>query len=265
MDIAKCEAYIRDRNLEVIMSLHYYPLINKVLTTLRLRDQIINQDLTLDSSFVRPFITVAREPGSGGAPVAKAVADKLGFTFVDEQIIDEIAKSTKRRRDIIHAIDEKSRNAIEDMVHSLLNREYVDDLKYVTELVRVILTYAHRGHVVILGRGANFITPFAKGLHVNITAPYAVRMQRAKDFEGHNEKMAKKVINDVESERKGFVKQYFKHDINKCNSYDLTLNTTYFKVDEARDVIIEAFYRKFSRSVRYGALFKSAMPAIITS
>lgn len=238
------------------MSLHYYPLINKVLTTLRLREQIVDPELKQESSFVKPFITVAREPGSGGAPIAKAVAETLGFTYLDEQIVDEIASSTKKRREVIQAVDEKSRNAIEDMVHSMINQEYVDDVKYVTELVKVILAYAHQGHVVMLGRGANFITPFAKGLHVNITAPYAVRVKRAMDFEGLSETQAKKVIAAVEKERSSFVKQYFKHDINKPNSYDLTLNTTYFRVDEARDVILEAFYRKFSRSVRYGALFK---------
>jgi cytidylate kinase len=109
---------------------------------------------------------------------------------------------------------------------------------------------------VILGRGANFITPFAKGLHVLVTAPYEVRVQRAMDFEGHNKKTAQKVIADVEEERSHFVKQYLQKDVDKKNAYDMILNTTYFQVDEARDVICEAFYRKFSRSVRYGAILK---------
>ena len=240
------------------MSLHYYPLINRVLTTLRLRDGAIpNKNLTSEASFTRPFITIARESGSGGAPVAKAVAEKLNFTFVNEQIIEAIASSTKRRKEIIQAIDEKSRNAIEDMIHSMLNTEYVDDLRYVTELAKVVLAYAHRGHVVILGRGANFITPFAKGLHINISAPYAVRVRRAMDFEGHNERRAKAVIAKTELERKDFIKQYLKQDMSKINSYDLCINTTYFSVEQARDVIVEAFYQKFPRSVRYGALLPS--------
>ncbi len=239
------------------MALHYYPLINKVIQTLKIKDSLFSQGLVPhDESFQKPFITISREPGSGGAPIAKAVAAKLGFTYVDEQIVDEIASSTKQRKAIIKAIDEKSRSRIEDIVHGILNTEYVNDLTYITELVKVILAHALQGQVVIVGRGANFITPFAKGLHVNITAPYAVRVKRAMDFEGLNEAEAKQVLAKVEAERKEFVKQYFKHDINKNNAYDLTLNTTYFQVNESRDIIIEAFYRKFSRSVRYGALFK---------
>lgn len=239
------------------MSLHYYPLVNKIINTFNLRDKLFGSlEVDAETAFIKPFITVAREPGSGGAPIAQAVAEKLGFTYVDEQIVDEIASSIKQRKAIVQAVDEKHRDAIQDIVHSILNTEYVDDLTYVKELTKVILSYALKGHVVILGRGANFICPFAKGLHVNITAPYAVRVKRAMDFEGLKEADAKEVIAKVEQERKQFVKQYFKHDINKCNSYDLTINTTYFRVNEVRDVIIEAFYQKFSRSVRYGALLK---------
>lgn len=236
------------------MAINYYPLINKVLTSLKLRDGLAHY--SNEEAFIKPFITIAREPGSGGAPIAKAVADKLGFEFVDEQIIEEIAKSTKKRKAIIQAIDEKSRTRIEDMVHSMLNIEYLDDAKYVSELVKVVLTYAHNGYCVILGRGANFMTPFAKGLHVNITAPYKIRVQRAMDFEGLNEANAKEVIAKIEKERASFVKQYFKHDIDKKNAYDLTLNTTYFRVDEARDVIVDALYRKFSRSFPFGTTLK---------
>lgn len=238
--------------------MHYYPLVNKVVTALRLRqsvNDVLDTDI-LDRKFVHPFITVAREPGSGGAPVAKAVADKLGFTYVDEQIVDEIAKSTKRRREIIKEIDEKSRSKIDDIVHSVLNTEYVDDLTYIKELVQVILTYAWRGHVVILGRGSNFITPRAQGLHVNIVAPHETRVQRAMEFEGLSESDAKKVIKTVTQQREDFIKQYFSTDARRRTVYDITLNTSHFRVNEARDVIIEAFYQKFSRSVRYGAIFK---------
>jgi cytidylate kinase len=242
--------------IHVTMSEHYYPLVNKLMTALRIRDQLAAPFFSHESSFIKPFITIAREPGSGGKPIAQAVAEKLGFTLVDEQIIDEIAHSTKKRKEIIKAIDEKARTRIEDFVHSFLNEEYVDDIKYVSELVRIILTYAHQGQVVILGRGANFMTPLAKGLHVNVVAPYDTRVLRAMEFEGHTKSQAKQVIAAHTAERENFVKKYFRQDINRPSAYDLVVNTQHFRINEARDVIVEAFYRKFSRSVRYGAIFK---------
>lgn len=238
--------------------MHYYPLINKFITALNLRDRLAFINSDPEKAFSKPFITIAREPGSGGAPIARAVAEKLGFTVVDDVIIEEIADSTQKRKALIKKIDEKSRTAITDMVQSLLNTDYVDDTKYMTELTRVLLTYAHEGSCVILGRGANFITPFSKGLHVSVTAPYSVRVERAMKYEHLTEKGAKAIIAKVEKERKEFVKQYLKRDLDKANAFDITINTTYFNVDQASDLIIEAFYRKFPRTVRYGALFSKS-------
>ncbi len=221
-------------------------MVNRFMTFFKVRESLDRPYSSVaDHSFKKPFITIAREPGSGGVPIAKAVAKKLGFTCLDEQLIEEIAKSTKQRKELIKAVDEKNRTHVEDIVQSLLNPDYVDDVKYVTELTKVVLAYALQGDVVIVGRGANFLTPFAKGLHVNITAPYETRIQRAMDFEGFSRKKAEEVIAKVEKERKEFVKQYFRKDPSKINSYDLTLNTSYFSVEKARDLIVDAFHNKF--------------------
>lgn len=228
------------------MAVNYNPLIDRFFKLFQVRESIASPDSGLrEDRFTKPFITIAREPGSGGVPIAQAVAKKLGFFCLDEQVIDEIASSTKLRKDLIRAVDEKHRSHVEDIVQSLLNADYVDDLKYVKELTRILVTYAIRGNVVIVGRGANFLTPFAKGLHVSITAPYDVRVQRAMKYEGFTKKKAEEVIAKVEKERKEFVKQYFRKDPTKINSYDLTLNTMHFSVEQSRDLIIDALWRKF--------------------
>lgn len=227
------------------MELNYGPLINRALTLFQVREKISIGDET--PVFQKPFITIAREPGSGGAPIAELLAKKLNFEFVDDQLVEEIARKTKRRSAIIKEIDEKSRSKIEDLVHSLLNMEYLDEESYIQELVRAILTYAHRGRCVILGRGANFITPFAKGLHVSITAPKEVRVQRAMDYENLSRRRAENVLTKVEEERAKFVSQYFNSNTKQRNVFDLTLNTAYFSVPKATEIILEAFKQKFPR------------------
>lgn len=230
------------------MTVNYSPLINKVFNFFKVQ-QRLNKPSSFDSfsQFTRPFITIAREPGSGGAPIAKMVAEKLDFQLLDDQILDELSANFKRRKAILKRIDEKTRTTVEDLVHSLVNPEYIDDAKFVSEMAKIILSYALKGRVVIVGRGANFITPFAKGLHVSITAPYVTRVQRAMDYEGYNKTKAEQVIAKIEKERKAFVKQYFRKDPTKLNSYDLTLNTCYFPLDRAADLIVDAFRLKFPR------------------
>jgi hypothetical protein len=70
------------------------------------------------------------------------------------------------------------------------------------------------------------------------------------DFEGFSREKAEEVITTIEKERKAFVKQYLRKDPTKINAYDLTINTTYFSVDQARDLIINAFYLKFPRFLK---------------
>ena len=239
------------------MTINYPPLVDRFVSYFKVQQRLSNvYSWTNETSFTKPFITVAREPGSGGRPIAHAVAEKLGFFCLDENIIDEISTSVKQRRQIIKNMDERTRSVVEDILDSVLNPEHVDDMKYVTVMARVILSYAFRGKVVIIGRGGNFLTPFAKGLHVNITAPYDIRVQRAMEHEGFDEERAKEVIAEMEKERKAFVKQYLRRDPSKINSFDLTLNTTYFSVEAARDLIIDAFYHKFPRQLKMGPLFK---------
>jgi cytidylate kinase len=225
-----------------------------MITAMKLKDKLLESYQENGEIFTKPFITIAREPGSGGAPIAKKLAQKLDFIFVDEQIIDDISHSIKKSKAIIREIDEKSRTRINDIVHSILNPDYVDNITYLKELTRIILAYAHKGHVVILGRGANFICPFARGLHVNVVAPYAVRVNRAMEFEGFTRQQAKKVIAKEEKERKDFVKQYFRKKLDAANSYDLTINTNYFTINRTVELILEAFYRKFGPITRYKAL-----------
>lgn len=205
--------------------------------------------------FTTPFITVSRETGSGGAVVAQKVAQKLGFEFIHHQIIDEIAKSTKKRKQIIKSIDEKARTSIEDLIHSSFNKDYVSDYKYITELSKVILAYAYKGKVVILGHGANFITPDSKGLQVSIVAPLSVRRIRAVKYENLNASEAKEQIAKIEKDRIDFVRKYFKKNIKKSSYYDIVVNTSYISLDDATDLVVDAFYKKFSRAERYMNIF----------
>lgn len=200
----------------------------------------------IDSYFPKfPSITIARDPGSGGKPIAEAVAERLGFQFYDEELTEEIAKSTKKRREIIQRIDEKSRTVIEDMVHSLINPDYVSDITYLQHLSQIILSIGHEGKAVILGRGANFILHDAHCLDVFITAPYPTRVERAVEHEDVSVDEAKSIIARVSAERQKFMSEYFRKDPSNANYYDLVINTEYYSIEAATDLVVQAFKKKF--------------------
>lgn len=228
------------------MSYWYQKFVDRMLADKTVVEEIAhNGDRPKYQDFGN-FITVSRDPGSGGNPVAKLVAKKLGFTFYNKKLINEIARSANARRQILEEVDEKTRTQMDDLVHNVLNPEYISERRYIKHLCKVILSLAQKGNVVILGRGSNFITPRSKGLHVRVTAPYRVCVARAVQYEHVTYQRAREIIGKVMAERAGFVKQYFGKDIVNPKYYDLTITTTYLSIENTAQMIVNAYKRKFS-------------------
>jgi len=196
-------------------------------------------------NFKAPFITFSRDAGSGGKLIAQMVAKKLKFTFYDDQLLDEIANITKTKKLYLKAVDEKHHCLFKDLIQSLLNINYVDPLVYQQSLVQVIIRKARQGRVVFLGRGANFITPQDKGLHVRITAPFMTRVQNTIKYEGFSYEQAVKLVSKVDRHRTTFVKDVFGKDLRKPEYYDLVINTAHFPLEAAVEVVLKAFKTKF--------------------
>lgn len=224
-------------------------LLDSVFKNREVRKRVSRYIAPNPPDFPFPFITISRDPCSGGAPIGREVATRLNFQFYDRELIEEIAKKSKLRREILEQIDERGRTTIQDMIHSILDPDYISDVTYLRQLSKVILSLAYKGNVVILGRGASFMTPRDRGLHVRITAPLSVRIDRAVMYEGLSPQKARDLIGKHERDRKEFVRQYFDADIRRPEYYDLVVNTEFLDVDETADIIVTTFRRKFPTAV----------------
>lgn len=194
---------------------------------------------------LRPFITISREAGSGGTPIAKLVAKKLRFKFYNKKLIDMIAKKTKKRKALIKSLDEKDRGIVEDIVQSFFNPDYVAEETYFKHLCQIMMTLVKKGNCVIIGRGANFITSNYGGLHIRIVAPFLVRAGYTAQYEGYTIYDARERMQKFDRERKEFIKSHFSKDPSNANYYDLVINTTELKPEIAAEVILTAFKKKF--------------------
>jgi cytidylate kinase len=225
----------------------YARLINKVVKAKDLLrvGRIGEEEEDPVERFKKPFITISREPGSGGKPVAKLVAKQLSFRFYDKQLLEDLSRSVRQRKELLEKIDERGRSAVEDLIHGVFNPDYVSDVRYIKHLSSVVLAAAIQGEVVILGRGANFITPFGKGLHVRISAPYSVRVERAVKYEKISREEAVQVIKSVDLRRKEYIRQYFGKNISNPNYYDLVINTADMSIEDAAEHVVLALKNKF--------------------
>ncbi len=211
------------------------------------RDKIVDEikrRLTEKKAF-KPYITVSREPGSGGKPIAAEVAKKLGFKLYDRRLIEQVAEKMHKPIKLMRDVDEKERSGIMDIVQNMFNPDYVSDETYFRNMCQVLFSLSQKGGVVLVGRGANFIAPKAYGLQVQVVAPYRVRVARAMQYEKMDYSQSRDVIRKISDERQAFVRQYFGKDIHAPKYYDLTINTTFFSIETAADLVIEAYKAKF--------------------
>src|SRR5678816_4347616 len=126
-----------------------------------------------------PVITISRMFGSGGSDVAARVADALGWTLLDNALVDRVAARLGRTPVEVQAIEERVPSLAERLADALAlgSPEIVspalsaplppteERLLEVTE--RVIDDAVARGPVVLVGRGAqSYLAQRTDALHV---------------------------------------------------------------------------------------------------
>ncbi|OGD54156.1 hypothetical protein A3J78_00660, partial [Candidatus Beckwithbacteria bacterium RBG_13_35_6] len=169
-----------------------------------------------------PCITVSRETGSGGRLIATLVAKKLKMKFYDKEFVELIAKSARKRKEVIETLDERSRGFVEGLINSLADsNSKLSESRYLRYLYQTILSLTEKNQAVILGRGANFIIPAEKALNVRIIAPLEVRIANTVKYEKKLPLKAREQIWRIHNARKDFIKRYFLKNISNANYYDL--------------------------------------------
>lgn len=191
-------------------------------------------------------ITVSRTSGSGGRLIAQKVAKKLKFKYYDKKIVELVVKGTKKRKELIQSLDERSLSFMEEVLGAIFGVKMVSSSIYFRHLVKTILAISRKENCLILGRGANFIIPKEMALRIKITAPFKTRVKNSMKFEGNLKEKAKTEVKRIDSHRKGFVKKYFRKDISNANYYDLVINTQHLTVNQATNIVIKAFKKKFA-------------------
>lgn len=178
------------------------------------------------------IITISRQMGSGGIPIAQKVAEKLGYTLVDGDAILKVADQYGLTRESIEQADEKPPHFVETL-----------DIKHETALhliELIILEYALKGNVIIYGRGGqDLLKEINSVLRVRIIAPFEERVERWAEREWLDPDRARKLVRRSDQQRAGFIKYYFDRDWDDPLSYDLVINTERLTEDSAVRLICD--------------------------
>ena len=207
------------------------------------------------SSVIR-VITIEREYGSGGAEIAKRVADRLGWKLWDQLLTNEIARVMECDCRVVEERAEKKDPLFYRLFRAFMRGSYegslnaprmkmadADCIREVTE--RVVRDIAERGKCVIVGRGsAYYLQKRRDAFHVFVYAPVEEKIRRVQAG-GKTAQEAAQLIETVDRDRGAFIKQYFGVEWPDRQRFDLMINSTI-----GEDAVVETILDSVSRLER---------------
>src|ERR1035437_3317338 len=136
-------------------------------------------------------ITIAREYGSGGASVARLLADRLGWRLLGRDLLNEIARAANVAPAVAERFDERIDPWFHRLVKHALWRGAPDapisvdnfdlfDAEMMAVIGRKVIEEAARmGNCVVVGRGGQCILyGWPEVFHVFLYAPIEIRKKR---------------------------------------------------------------------------------------
>ncbi|HOY66585.1 MAG TPA: cytidylate kinase-like family protein [Candidatus Ozemobacteraceae bacterium] len=221
-----------------------------------------------------PIITISRELGAGGTFIALKLAEAIGGTCVEKEIIHEIAKKMGKSHEDLTDFDQDSYNRIgvffqealssiakggrvfhpfgmgpldwettSTYVPSFPDQEYKHD-EYIDVLTQVIKELAAKGNVVLLGRGAGRILhDHPDAFHLRVVADMKDRLARVMDEQKIDEEKARELIERRDASAGAFLSDFFEADWNDPHLYHLTINTSRIPAEEAVPLVLAALKR----------------------
>jgi cytidylate kinase len=211
-------------------------------------------------------ITIRGQLGSGAPEIGQLLATRLGYDFVDRQIIAQVAEKVRWNEAGIIEKEMPPGSLIGRVMGSLAQayqlgpgRETIpypivnvppSDTQYFDALRCIVENLAAMGSLVICGRGSQFILKdYQDILHMLLVAPFELRTKRVMQSFNVEEASAKKEISRYDSSRREFIRRYFQADLEDAANYDLVINTASFSYDATVSLIINALpVKKESRN-----------------
>jgi len=180
-------------------------------------------------------ITISREYASLGAEIGQAVADELGYRFIDKEVVAQAAELAGIPEPELAAAYEKRPSFLERFVVLGMAERYAD------QMAQALRRLAEEGNAVIIGRGAALVIEAAPHvLHVRVLAPFEVRARRVMAAEGLDWHAAVTRTEQRDRTRALLHEVLFGIDWTNPGLYDLLLNTGSMSIEAATRTIVSA-------------------------
>lgn len=189
------------------------------------------------------IVTVSRLHGVGGREFGRALADELGYDYLDKELIGHIAEKAGASEGAV-TFYEGTAPGPAQLFREFSHRKYpgtrpeiMDPGRYAVVLRAVIEEVALRDRAVIVGRGGQcLLEADPRAVHVRLIADRGHLVRRLASLPqsaGQTEAELWRRSERLRESRRTFVRQHFGCDIEDPLLYHLVLNLGRLVTDEA--------------------------------
>ena len=194
------------------------------------------------------IITIVREFGSMGRPIARRLSELLGIEFYDRDIVEETARKMNLPVSVISINEENQGSAYSRMRFPLgkSSREKQDEIFRVQS--EIIRSLAKRESCVIVGRCSDYILrDFENRLSICVYAPFEKRIENCVSSLGMDEETAMQMTVEVDKAWRKYHKRYANYSPEDIKNKNLLIDSSFFGIEGTARLIAEIAKSKFGK------------------
>lgn len=194
----------------------------------------------------RYVITLSRQFGSLGRPIAKRLAELLNIEFYDREIVEQTAKNLGLPVSVIKDTEESMKTSFFNMSYPLGVGATEQQDAIFNEQVKIIRDLAEKDSCIIVGRCSDYILGNEKNcLRIYVYAPYEERYRNCVDILRMDQDSAKKMINKVDKARKAYHLHYAGYEPSDQDNQDVLINSGVLGINGTAECLAEIVKIRF--------------------
>lgn len=192
-------------------------------------------------------ITITRQFGSLGRPIARRMSEILGIEYYDRDIVEAASQKTNLPVSKISDVEEKA-NGFYFMMKFPLGTQSTKIQDEIFEHEKeAIINMAAKGPCIMVGRCSDFIFENIKDhLNIFIYAPETERYLNCVNSLNMKPAEAKKMIKDVDKARLAYHMRYAGYAPNDPDHKDIMINSSTLGVEGTAAYLCELIKTRFS-------------------
>jgi cytidylate kinase len=197
-------------------------------------------------------VCISHATGADGATVGRAVAERLGFRYIDDEVIAEagewaeldpalVADAERRKPLVARLLGHMTEGGSAQRLSSgEWARTAPTDADLRVLIGDVLRSFADQGSVVIVSHAASFALGGREVLRVLVTASDETRARRVSESSGTDERDAARQVRTEDGARADYLKRFYGVDRELPTHFDIVINTDALTTEQAADLIASA-------------------------